>query len=196
MSNEILVAIGYFGLGLSFTLISLMAIVFFLGKKYISKAVIMRPDGATTATTEKAPDQSVMRRLNEAAELTKQQNELAAASSLPSANALHSRHKNLMAARYKQLEDQKIAVLQSIVRDGFDPMVTVFNAATNQNEEVLLSHFLNHASGAPKAQQTAPGATPPAVVPADSIRKVERNGKTFFVIDGGKSNSGKKPTEH
>jgi len=191
MSNDFVIAFGYFGLGFGITIAGLLFFAVVQGKKFLNK---VKDEAVKIVDAQGKPaDESVQKRLLEAAEITKMQNEIASASSMPSSNALHSRHKNMMAARFKQLEEQKIAVLQSIVKEGYDPMVTVFNGATNQNEEVPLSHFLNVATGAPKAQQQA---APPTVVPPESIRKVEKNGKTFFVIDGGKSSTGKKPTEH
>ncbi len=190
MNNEFVIAFGYFGLGFGFTMALLLGTLIVFGRRLINKA--KEEIKIADPTGQPITNESVQRRLLEAAEITRVQNELASASSMPSSNALHSKHKNMMAARFKQLEEQKIAVLQSIVKDGHNPMVTVFNASTNQNEEVPLAHFLNVVNSAPKAQQQA---TPPAGTPPESIRKVERNGKTFFVIDGGKSTT-KKPTDH
>lgn len=191
MSSEIIIAFGYFGLGVGATMALLLTALIFVGRRFLNK---VKDEAVKMAdATGKPMNESVQKRLLEAAEITKVQNELAASSSMPSANALHTRHKNLMAARFKQLEEQKIAVLQSIVKEGHDPLVTVFNSATNQNEEVPLSQFLQFVtgSGTPQRPQT------PVIVPPGAVRKVERNGKMFFVIDGGKSNpTGKKPTEH
>jgi len=133
---------------------------------------------AVPATSE----DSVNVRLQRASELTRLQNEIMQAAQQPSANALHSKHKNGLIQQYKALEIEKMGVLTSIVKDGHDPLVTVFNSASKQNEEVKLSTFLQ------AFKSTEPTETDPNVplTEGDGIRKIVKDGKTFFVIDGGK----------
>jgi hypothetical protein len=132
---------------------------------------------------------SVLERLKKAGECTQEQNAIAAQHSMPSSNALHSKYKNQLASRFKQLEEEKLEILRSIVTDGFDPMVMCFNNSTQQNEEILLSEFLKIASGESPTQKITDGpeVEPPANVEPESIKKVVKNGKTFFLIEGGKT---------
>lgn len=142
---------------------------------------------ATPASPQAAPsapqDETVTTRLNRASELTRIQNELISQAQQPSQNALHSRHKNGLIQQYKALEVEKMGVLQSIIKDGHDPMVTVFNQALKQNQEVKLSDFLTQfVPNTPKETPTDPNL----ITEGEGIRKVEKAGKTFYVIDGGK----------
>lgn len=129
-----------------------------------------------------SPDEDVNVRLARASELTRLQNDIMQQAQQPSANALHSKHKNELVQQYKALEIEKMSVLSSIIKDGHDPMVTVFNAASKQNEEVRLSVFLNATNWREKPK-TDPNVS---LTESEGIRKVEKDGKTFFVIDGGK----------
>jgi len=140
------------------------------------------PQPAAPPTATPAPD-DIQQRLNRASELTRIQNEIVAQAQQPSQNAMHSKHKNSLIQQYKALEAEKMGLLQSILKEGHDPLVTVYNAAAKQNEEVKLSMFLNQfVPATPPAANTEPNM----VTEGEGIRKVDKYGKTFYVIDGGK----------
>lgn len=151
-------------------------------KATISKMLPAAPPPPNTNAAPATAEESVNIRLQRASELTRLQNEIMTAAQQPSANALHSKHKNGLIQQYKALEIEKMGVLTSIVKDGFDPVVTVFNAHSKQNEEVKLSQFLQ------SFKAVEPAETDPnlPLTEGDGIRKVIKEGKTFFVIDGGK----------
>jgi hypothetical protein len=138
---------------------------------------------ATTQPTQPAQDDSVAQRLNRASDLTRVQNEIIAQAQQPSQNSLHSKHKNALVQQYKAIEVEKMGILHSIIKDGHDPFVTVFNATSKQNEEVKLSFFLSQF--VPSSQQTT-NTESNTVTEGEGIRKVVKDGKEFFVIDGGK----------
>ncbi len=138
----------------------------------------------TIKTQDPIPNASVLDRLRQAAECVKEQGEIQAAHSMPNKNAVHSRYKNQLAARFKELEEKKHELLSSIVKDGFDPIVTGYNAETQQEETMPLSKFLGMRETPPEQEQETP---PPENVAPESIKKVTKNGRTFFLIEGGKT---------
>jgi hypothetical protein len=118
-----------------------------------------------------AKRESIIARLKQAQAITEQQLDIRAATDQPSKNALHSRYKNGLISDIKKLEEEKIAILQSILNDGFDPTISVIDE-TGQKQELPLSHFVS------KAAATTPPPTPDPNAP-------KRVGK-FVVVKGGK----------
>jgi len=115
--------------------------------------------------------ESIIIRLKKAQAITEQQLDIRAATDQPSKNALHSRYKNGLISDIKKLEEEKLAILQSILDDGFDPTISVIDEA-GQRQELPLSHFVNKAAA----------VTPP---PAQDPNVPKRVGK-FVVVKGGK----------
>ena len=68
---------------------------------------------------------SIKERLVRVQEITRLQLDLVGAIDQPSKNALHSRYKNGLNEEIKLLEEEKLEILKSILRDGFDPVITV-----------------------------------------------------------------------
>ena len=118
--------------------------------------------------------ESVKTRLLKAHDLTQQQLELRAQAEMPSKNALHSRHKNGLVYEIQKLEEEKIAILKSIVDDGFDPTITVLDEAGNR-QELPLSSFVNH-SQLKQAEEDSP------TTEGDNMKRVGK----FVVVKGGK----------
>ena len=159
------------------------AMLSFYDKEKATIEKMLPPPSVPAKTNEAlATEESVNLRLQRASELTRLQNEIMQQAQQPSQNALHSKHKNGLIQQYKALETEKMGVLESIVKDGHDPLVTVFNAASKQNQEVKLSQFLQQFKPA-EAAETDPNLP---LTEGDGIRKIVKEGKTFFVIDGGK----------
>ena len=86
--------------------------------------------------------ESIIDRLKQAQAITQQQLDLGASAEQPSKNALHSRYKNGLVGEIKKLEDDKLKLLQSILDDGFDPLITVIDS-DGTRQELPLSHFVN-----------------------------------------------------
>lgn len=68
---------------------------------------------------------SVKYRFAKANEITEQQLDLVSQAERPSASASHSRHKNDIIRRLKQLEEEKIDLFRSILKDGVDPVLSI-----------------------------------------------------------------------
>lgn len=116
--------------------------------------------------------QSIIERLKKAQAITEQQLDIRAAADQPSKNALHSRYKNGLIGDLKKLEEEKVAILQSILDDGFDPLINAVDENGNK-QELPLSHFVSKArTTIDEADGNTP--TPP--------KKVGR----FVVVKGGK----------
>jgi len=173
----------------------------YLKNKDFFDKIMTPPPGALPPELEQQPglNETVLLRLKKASELTRRQNEISTTATQPSINSLHSKHKNTLVNQYRELEKEKMTILKSIVKDGFNPSVTIFNTATRQYEEMLLSHFLTNYT--PDNDGEAKAATVTNIIKTDpkgnteteEIRKIEKNGKIFFVVEGGKN---KKPTTH
>jgi len=116
--------------------------------------------------------QSIIDRLKRAQAITEQQLDIRAQTDQPSKNALHSKYKNGLIGDIKKLEEDKIAILQSILDDGFDPLINVVDD-NGQKQELPLSHFVT------KARTTiSEGGAPQE----PATKKVGR----FVVVKGGK----------
>lgn len=113
---------------------------------------------------------SIIARLKQAQAITEQQLDIRDATDQPSKNALHSRYKNGLVSDIKKLEEEKIAILKSILEDGFDPTISVRDE-NGQVKEYPLSHFVNNVSTGEKLPEPAAGT--------------KRVGK-FVILKGGK----------
>ena len=118
--------------------------------------------------------------LKRAAEIAEQQLDLQDQAQQPSANSLHSRFKNGLISEIKRLEEEKIAVLTSIIEEGFDPVVKVSDCGTGV-QELPLSEYLLSAGIDVKKKAVAP-ATADTNKPVEEPRKAGK----FYVIKGGK----------
>jgi ABC-type lipoprotein release transport system permease subunit len=116
---------------------------------------------------------SIIERLKQAQAITEQQLDIRSATDAPSKNALHSRYKNGLIGEIKKLEEEKIAILSSILSDGFDPGINVRDE-NGDLKEILLSDFLKLQSGS--VPQTA----------NDPDSKVPKQVGRFTVVKGGK----------
>ena len=115
---------------------------------------------------------SIKERLIKAQEITQQQLELRAQTDMPSKNAMHSRYKNGLIGEIKKLEEDKRTVLESILKDGYDPIITVVDESGGQ-KNISLSEFLGVSAAANTPE-----------VPAETQPQVRQAGK-FTVIKGG-----------
>lgn len=120
--------------------------------------------------------ESIRVRLVKAQEITQQQLDLRSQTEMPSKNALHSRYKNDLVGEIKKLEEEKLAVLRSILDDGYDPTIVVLDE-NGQRTELPLSHFVGHASLKQNADNPPSANSNP-----DSPKRVGR----FIIVKGGK----------
>lgn len=120
----------------------------------------------------------IRERLIKAAELARTQLELRAQVEAPSKNALHSRWKNNLVKEIRDMEEEKISVLKSVLDDGFDPLVTIITSEGTK-EEVPLSAYISKSEEV-LAKHDANADTP---IKTDTKNKNEHR---FVVYRGGK----------
>lgn len=118
-------------------------------KKLKSKAEEIRKQ--TFDVEEKK--ESIRARLFEAVKLAEEQMELRAQAEMPSKNSLHSRHQNGLIYKINELEKRKIDILRSILKDGFDPTITVLNEGGSR-EEIPLSAYIARNDGVEESPAT------------------------------------------
>lgn len=87
---------------------------------------------------------SVTDRLNQAQAITNQQLELLGQIDQPSKNALHSRYKNELNAEVRKLEEDKLMILNSILKDGYDPTLTIRTPQGTQEKLKLSAYLANN----------------------------------------------------
>ena len=80
----------------------------------------------------------VNERLVKAKELTERQVSMMSQIDQPSKNALHSKYKNDLVYEIRKIEDEKNELLRSILKDGYDPSITILNP-DNEKEVIKLS---------------------------------------------------------
>lgn len=74
---------------------------------------------------------AIMNIMKSASEIMKEQTALKDAIQKPSTNSLHSKYKNSLGIRYKELEDAKYDKLSQILKLGFDPDIKVLDENGN-----------------------------------------------------------------
>jgi hypothetical protein len=126
---------------------------------------------------------SIKERLLKAQEITKQQLDLRAQTDMPSKNSMHSRYKNGLIGEINKLEEEKRTILESILNDGFDPIVTALDEMGNQRN-ISLSEFLGKTPPAENLEKDDLDISSEEITP--EIKKVGK----FFVIKGGKGEGG------
>jgi len=163
--------------------------VFLVGTYFLSKdakALKEQVDDAKKKNKERKDRYEFVKpRLEKAAEITQRQLEIQAQVEQPSMNALHSKHKNMLIAENRKLEEEKRQILGSIIADGYDPEVTV-NTPMGLTK-VLLSEYLRNLgieTDPTRVQQDDTRKEGPSE-PKQKRPDIRKVGK-FFVIKGGK----------
>lgn len=127
---------------------------------------------------------SIKDRLVRVQEITKLQLDLVGAIDQPSKNALHSRYKNGLNEEIKLLEEEKLEILKSILRDGFDPVITVVSESQQESiklSEYMAKHGFNLESDSSKTVESTSSA-----VATEENKPIKRVGN-FAVYCGGKT---------
>ncbi len=157
-------------------MVSFLWIVFLVSKAK-KKAKKITEDVKQVAKKLESTKDSVKKKMAMASKIAEQQLMLQEGAMVPSKNALRSKHKNGIIGEIKRLEEEKLALLHSIINDDkVDPVITVMDEASVKHE-MKLSEFLHQ-----KASQSAP--PPPKLQP-----KVKIVGK-FVIHKGGKDDGG------
>lgn len=120
----------------------------------VKRAMDKRKNDLTQASTK---IESVTSRMKKVKEITNEQLDIQSATSGPQKNAMHGKYKNGLTSRLKELEEQKNAILTSIVVDGFDPEITIMDEDGTVTT-TKLSEFLaqNGITIPPKGSQPPP----------------------------------------
>lgn len=163
---EVAIILLAYVLGIATGAIGIIALTLWLGKRAIDKE-----------TKAKLPSkESVSTRLKKVKEITNEQLDLQGAISGPQKNALHGKYKNGLIGRIKELEEQKVEILKSIITDGFDPEITVIDDS-GVVTALKLSEFLGQNGITMPSKDSQPDA------------QTKQVGK-FIVHKGGKDDSG------
>jgi hypothetical protein len=112
-------------------------------------------------------NKSVSERLEKVRKITNNQLDMQSQVERPQKNALDGKYKNNMNKEVKRLEEEKKDILMSILKDGFDPMISVM--MEDGVESMPLSDFMVVLGFSPPKETTPPN-------------KVSR----FSIIPGGK----------
>lgn len=136
--------------------------------------------------------EDIQNKLEEAGQIIEAQNQIAAAVQQPSANAIHSRHKNKLTADWHTLEEKKREIFNNILAAGADPIISVYDDNIKRAREMKLSDLVSMMNAGTNAINDIAGNKLRSQVDKDTVvKKVVKNGKTFHIIE----NKGNK-TEH
>lgn len=179
-----------FLVGFSSLAVPLMIWAYRINKKHKKQTIDKIQEMQKMADAQK----SVTNRIKQVQEITSEQNDLIAQVQHPSMNAVHSKHKNGIKDRLKKLEEEKVEILQSIIKEGHDPVVAVIDPVSGEMVDRKLSEFLaNH--------NILPGDTEQTddMNGMQSSRKIKKKGN-LYVVDGGEedfnNDDGDGPTYH
>jgi hypothetical protein len=124
---------------------------------------------------------AIKERLVRASRIAQTQMELRAQAEMPSKNGLHSQYKNGLASEINELEREKLAILRTILSDGFNPMITVILEGGGK-EEISLSEYVTRQTAATGDKKPDAAQPPPLPSVPNEPRKVGK----FFIYKGGK----------
>ena len=95
------------------------------------------------STQSRKTIKTTMQKVNE---LIAEQEQLLLQINKPSQNALHSKHKNSLITRLKQIDEEKYKLLNSILNAGFDPVIVMRDPDSDKLVNVKLSELLARAN--------------------------------------------------
>jgi flagellar biosynthesis GTPase FlhF len=179
---DILVLTAYFVLGFLSGVGVVLAYGMYSLKKLEKKNKMLLKQAQQEQKTKESLVASIRDRLTKAHDITQKQFELLAELDMPSKNALHSKWKNGVSREVRQMEDDKISLLRSILADGFDPEIAILNESY-QKEKIKLSDYIK------KIDKSVGSETPPPPPPPDNSGTTLKKVGRFFVYSGGGSNS-------
>ncbi len=159
-------------------LIAMAGVVFHIGNKALNSGKKRAKELAKQIQSEDVVQAALEPRMARIKDIAKMQMDMQAAHDGPQRNAMDGKYKNSLMRQMKELEEEKVTILNSIVKDGFDPDVNVVKE-DGTSHVVKLSEFLA-------------GYDSKGYVPKSDDSKVKQVGK-FTVLKGGKDD---KPTIH
>ena len=121
---------------------------------------------------------SITEKLAKAHDITDRQLDLMGQLEQPQRSASHGKWKNDLRRQLQDLDKEKIEVLTSIVKDGFDPLITTLNDL-GQSEKVKLSEFLTN-QGVDLSEFTGKPQPAPQIPDQKKLK--------LTVVKGGKDN--------
>jgi len=107
-------------------------------KKAVTKLIDAIKKYASNVT-DNIPE-SVLERLKRAQKIESEQLEMAYANEGPQRGILDGRSRNQISGQIKKLSEEKLELLQSILREGHDPSITVMNEGKREN--MKLSEYM------------------------------------------------------
>jgi len=120
-------------------------------------------------------------------EISQEQTDRMSSLDTPNASAAHARHKNSIVSIIKQLEEEKLNLLRSFIKDGTDPTLVVLIDGDKKRMKVseLLTKYGPDSTEADKPLQLKTDSNSPVNTRALSIVKNTKENAD----DGGKPNS-------
>jgi hypothetical protein len=117
---------------------------------------LMKKDPKPTSALERMIKEletigSVKYRLHKAFDINDEQARMASLIVQPNKNASHSRYKNEMIGTFKAMEAEKLELLKSILKDGYDLTLVVNSDGTKRN--IKLSDYVASIEGGPPLEE-------------------------------------------
>ncbi len=164
---ELLTILAFYVLGIITGAIGTVTLTIYIGTRAVKKRK------EEQANPKKLSVEGRMKRVKE---LQGEQLELAQRADGPQKNSLDGKYKNGLNGEIKRIEEEKTAILVSIIEDGYDPELTTMDAS-GVVTQMKLSEYMAYMGIKMQAKKSV--ATP----------KTERIGK-FTVVKGGKDDGG------
>ena len=163
----------------------LTVLAIYYGKKFLKK------EQARIEAAEKKMEKDVAEvkrqnaaaaKLKEAGKIIETQNQIVSAVQQPSANSLHSRHKNRLVGDWKALEEKKQKLFADVLKSGVDPVLSVFDTDTNTTKEMKLSELVGVMKNKPSPfeEDSKDGKKKKN---KRSITRKTKNGKTLYLVE-------------
>lgn len=174
----------YLAIGFLFGATITLLIILLVGSRAMKKRI--EQDLSARKPTELFPEKTEavgqfngtpLERMQRIKDISYEQLALAGQIDQPQKNALDGKHKNFLLSEIRKLDDEKVALIQSILDDGHDPMLTALDA-DGVVTEMKLSEFFAAMQGRRSDQQKSS--------PEPVQRDTKQIGK-FTVIRGGKN---------
>ena len=146
---------------------------------HIGKRALTRKPDTASPPKPAITDADIRARIRKVKDLTDMQMALQIQTDGPQRNAMDGKFKNTIIKDIKDLEEQKVEILKSIITDGFDPVISVANP-DGTVETITLSQFMANKN-----------ITMPAAKDAnDKVSERKKNLSKFTVYTGGKPDGG------
>lgn len=157
-------------LGYTLGVASILAYGLYMLRKYDKKRQKFAEVLAKEAKDIAVKAESARDRINKAFDISQQQFDIMSGMEGPQSGPLHGKHKQTMNSELKRLEEEKIAILKSVLNDGYDPKFVIINDR-GEKESIKLSEFINRHT----LNEKHAGATPAPVEPKKRLSLVKNS---------------------